>query len=348
MSSAPPPLVAAIVLNWNGIDDTRSAVRSLLAQTWPRLCVHVIDNGSANGEADRIAQEFGDRIELHRIADNLGFAAGHNGVLQRLLDDGAARYIALLNNDAEAAPDWIEQLVATAEREPGVGACASLMVFRSDPATVENAGVVLLRTGEALPRGRGRPAADFQRATDLLAGCGGALLLRADALRQCGLFRREFFLVFEDVDLTLRLCAAGWRCRYVPAAVVAHALGRSIDKVRDAAFDARSIRNLSFAWLVNMPLPALLLSLPWLLAGWLCAPLGCALLGQPRYAATLLRGHLRALRDWRALLAARKALRPLRRGPWWRVFAMHGSSLAAYGRFLRDVVVLRRRAPMAN
>ena len=347
MSSAPPP-VAAIVLNWNGLDDTRAAVDSLLAQSWPRLRVHVIDNGSHDGEADRLAAAFGPRVELHRNAQNLGFAGGHEAVLRALLDAGDARYIALLNNDAVAAPDWIARLVAVAERNEDVGACASLMVYRDRPAVVENAGVVLLRTGEALPRGRGRPAAAFRRPAGLLAACGGALLLRADALRQVGLFRREFFLVFEDVDLTLRLSACGWRCRYVPDAVVAHRLGRSIDKVRDAAFDVRSIRNLSFAWLVNMPLPALLLSLPWLGAGWLLAPLCCALLGHPRYAATLLRGHLRALCEWRALLAARRALRPLRRSPWWRVFAMHGSSLAAYGRFLRDVVLLRRRAPMGD
>src|SRR5262249_33659212 len=158
---------------------------------------------------DRLAAAFGPRVELHRNAQNLGFAGGHEAVLRALLDAGEARYIALLNNDAVAAPDWIERLVAVAGRYEDVGACAGLRVHRVRPDVVETAGVVLLRAGDALPRGRGRLAAAFQRPAELLAACGGALLLRAAALRQVGLFRREFFLVFEDVDLTLRLCACG-------------------------------------------------------------------------------------------------------------------------------------------
>lgn len=345
-TAAGAPLVAAIVLNWNGLADTRAAVGSLLAQSWPRLQVHVVDNASAGGEADALEREFGGRVRLWRNDHNLGFTGGHNPLLRRLLAGGEARYVALLNNDALAAPDWIERLVEAAERDAAVGVCASLMVFREDPATVENAGIVMLRTGEAIPRGRGARASAYGRQCELLGACGGAMLLRTAALRELGVFRDEFFLNFEDVDLSLRLVAAGWRCRYVPGAVVRHGLNRSIDKVRDEAFRVRSIRNMSVTYLVNMPWQVLLLALPWLCVSWLLAPLGAALVGQPRFARVLVLGRLRTLREWRTLLRDRRALRPLRRGSWWRMFWMHGSSARLYARFLRDVVVLRRRAPM--
>lgn len=344
-TTAAAPRVAAIVLNWNGLADTIEAVDSLLAQTWPSLDVHVVDNASANGEAAALAARYAARVRLRVHTANLGFCDGHNGLLRELLDGaGAPAYVALLNNDAVAEPDWIEQLVAAAEAAPDVGACASLMRFRERAAVVENAGTVMLHSGEAIPRGRGRPATAYARECDVLGFCAGAVLLRADALRRVGLFRSEFFLNFEDVDLSLRLLATGWRCRYVPTASVRHGHNRSIAKVRDDAFAVRSIRNMDFAYLVNMPWPVLLGSAPWFVLSWFVAPLLCVLLGQWRYARNLVRGHLRTLRQFGELRAARAALRPLRRAASWPLFWRHGSTLAAYGRFVRDVVVLRQRA----
>jgi len=340
------PSVAAIVLNWNGLADTRVAVRSLLAQTFRSVAVWVVDNASAGPDAAALAAEFGDRIHLVRNAANLGFPGGHNGTLRHLVDSGSVDWIALLNNDAIADPAWIERLVAAGESDPRIGACASLMVFRADASTVENAGVVMLRTGEAIPRGRGRPAAEFAAPADVAGACFGAVLLRTAALREVGLMRDDFFLNFEDVDLSLRLLACGWRIRYVPDAVVRHGLNQSIDKVRDDAFRIRSIRNMSVAWFVNLPWQVLLLELPWTFASWVLAPIAALLLGQPRFAKVLLLGRLRTLRELPALLRDRRALAPKRRASWWSIWRMHGSSLAAYGRFVRDVVLLRRREPM--
>ncbi|MBL8748269.1 MAG: glycosyltransferase family 2 protein [Planctomycetes bacterium] len=334
------------MLNWNGLADTRAAVTSLLTQTWQGLEVHVVDNASSGGDADALAREFGDRIVLRRHDRNLGFTGGHNGLLRELIARGDVDHVALLNNDAVAAPDWIERLVAAIEANATIGACASLMVFRENPGTVENAGIVMLRTGEAIPRGRGRPAREFASAADVAGVCGGAMIVRSAALRQVGVFRDEFFLNFEDVDLSLRLVATGWRCRYVPTAMVRHGLNQSIDKVRDDAFRIRSIRNMSVAYFVNMPWQVLVLTLPWQFVSWIVAPVAAALVGRPSFAKVLLLGRLRALREWRGLLRDRLALRPLRRAAWWRLFLMHGSSFAAYARFLRDVVLLRRREPM--
>ncbi|MBK8980223.1 MAG: glycosyltransferase family 2 protein [Planctomycetes bacterium] len=341
-----PPLVAAVVVNWNGLADTRSSVRSLLAQLHPRTEIHVVDNGSANGEADALDAEFGERIRLWRSATNLGFAAGNNLALRAILADGLARYVALLNNDAIAEPDWLRRLVAAAEAEPTLGACASHMVFRSDPRITENTGTVVLRTGEAIPRDRGRPAAASTAPATVLGVCGGAALYRVEALRDAGLFRDEFFLNFEDVDLSLRLAALGWQQRFVPGAVVRHGLSQSIGRVRDDAFRVRSIRNLTFAYLANMPWQVVLLGLPWLFVSHVVAPLAALLVGQWSFARVLVRGRCRAFRDLGAILAVRRSLRPRRRGSWTHIWWRQGSFVGMYARFLRDVVVLRRRRAM--
>ena len=79
------PTVAVVVLNWNGLDDTRACVRSLLAQGYGNCAVHVVDNGSDNAEAEVLEREFVGAAEIHRNAHNLGFTGGHNILLRSLL-----------------------------------------------------------------------------------------------------------------------------------------------------------------------------------------------------------------------------------------------------------------------
>jgi len=334
-----------VTLNWNGLADTLACVDSLLHQDWPGLEIHVVDNGSENGEADALDARFGRRIHLHRAGENLGFSGGNNLALRRILADGDVDYVALLNNDAEAQADWIRSLVAAAQADPAIGLCASHMVFHSAPEITENAGTDLLTTGEAVPRHRGRAAWRADRVAHPLGACAGAALYRTSMLRELGLFRDDFFANFEDVDLSLRALAVGYECVFVPGAVVRHHLNRSIRKVRDDAFRIRSVRNLTTAYWVNMPRSVLLLNSPWLLVSSL-VPLVARAVGQRDLAHVIGSARRQVWRERRHVLAARRALRPLRRGNplrlWWR----QRSFLATYGRYFWDVVVLRRRRYM--
>ncbi|MCA8948533.1 MAG: glycosyltransferase family 2 protein, partial [Planctomycetes bacterium] len=181
--------IAAVVLNWNGLADTIEAVESLLLQDHPAARVHVVDNASDHGEADTLAERFGDRIVLHRNAANLGFTGGNHTAMRSALADPGVEFVALLNNDAAAEPDWLSRLASCAAADPRIGVVAGTMLFYDDPGTIENTGVVLLRSGEAMPRDRGRPAAAAATARrDPIGACGGAVLYRAAMLREIGLF----------------------------------------------------------------------------------------------------------------------------------------------------------------
>ncbi len=204
----------------------------------------------------------------------------------------------------------------------------------------------MLTTGEALPRGRNRPAAAFAAPARLLGACGGAVMYGADALREVGLFRDEYFANFEDVDLSLRLAIAGYECWFVPGTLVRHKLNASIRKVRDDAFRIRSVRNLTHAYWVNMPWTVMLLNLPWQLFSWVVVPLVARLLGQRDLVRILWAGRRAVLGDLARLRAERRALRPLRRGSAWRLWWLQHSSLRPYWRFFVDVVLRRRRRYM--
>src|SRR5439155_13960824 len=67
---------------------------------------------------------------------------------------------------------------------------------------------------------------------------GAYMLVRAEALRQAGLFDERFFMYGEDLDLAFRIKARGWRVYYYPAVEVLHHKGASSRKQSE-----RSIRE---------------------------------------------------------------------------------------------------------
>jgi GT2 family glycosyltransferase len=314
--------VAVVVLNWNGLSLTRACLASLLAQTWRGVEIHVVDNGSEHDEAGALRAEFGDRIRLHALPVNTGFTGGCNHAMHVVLAEGRCEFVALLNNDAEADPRWLEELVAAAAADPRIGACASRMRLFDRPDWLDGAGVWLLSNGDSAPRGRLQPASAWARPDDVLSACGGAVLLRVAMLREIGTFRADFFANFEDEDLMLRAFVAGWRIRYVPTADVRHHLNATIRRVRDLSFNVRSVRNATWAWAVNLPLVTLLLNLPGFLLSNLAIVCLMPLCGRLGVASAFLRGRWRALGELPAILRERRRLAPFRRvggfAMWWR------------------------------
>ncbi|MCA8942246.1 MAG: glycosyltransferase family 2 protein, partial [Planctomycetes bacterium] len=344
------PRTEVIVLNWNGLEDTRAAIRSLLAQTVTPSVIHLVDNASDNDEADALEAEFGDVVALRRNSANLGFTGGHNPTFRQILREGSCEFVALLNNDAEADPRWLERMLEDARRHPDCGVFAGHMVFHARPEITENTGTDILTTGEAVPCDRNAPRELSDESRPRLGACGGAVLYRVEMLREIGGFRDDFFTNFEDVDLSLRALATGWDARFVAGAIVRHHLNRSIDKVRDDEFRIRSVRNLTSAYWINMPWPVILLNSPWLLLSYVVVPIVSPLLGQWDLCRILVRGRTRTLLEFPHVIRERMRITKLRRGSWWRAWTRiwwrQRSCFAIYWNFLVDVVVLRRRRYM--
>src|SRR5439155_5658429 len=127
-----------------------------------------VDNGSTDGSAEMVRGEFPD-VRLIRSETNLGFAAGNN--LAILATD--APYVATLNNDAIAAPDWLERLVAVAEADAALGSVSSKMVFQHDPSTINSCGIALDRAGIARDLWGGLPASLIREPREVFGACAG-------------------------------------------------------------------------------------------------------------------------------------------------------------------------------
>jgi len=337
------PKVAVVVLNWNGFSDTVSCIESLLAQNYANLEIHLLDNGSENDEAHRLETEFGSKIILHRTEKNLGFTGGNNLVIEEILKSKETAYVALLNNDAIAHTDWVSSLVRCAGKSPKIGVVASMTLFFDQPDRIENAGVDILSTGDAVPRGRNRRPEFFSRETPLLGASASAVLYSCGMLRQIGIFRCDFFANFEDVDLSLRAITCGWDCIYAPGAKVSHKLNQSIRKVRDDSFHIRSLRNLAWASLVNLPLPILVMNLPWAILRDLFAICLAPLFGQKKIARIIWHARRRIWRERGQIIYERHRLDNRRRSSWWWIWLCQKSFLPTYLGFFWQALVLRRR-----
>ena len=88
---------------------------------------------------------------------------------------------------------------------------------------LNNAGSMVFRDGYGADRAyQELDRGQYQRPEEVFAFCGGAVCFRTEALRQAGVFDDDFFLYYEDTDLSWRLRSLGWRIRYQPAAVARH------------------------------------------------------------------------------------------------------------------------------
>ncbi len=211
----------AVVLTWNGAHLLPEALDALRRQDAPaRLHLVVADNASSDGTRELLARSYPE-VEHLRLSENLGYGRANNEAMRRALEAGAD-FVALINNDVEAAPDWLRKLLEAAGAHPEAGLFAGTLLFRGEEV-VNSTGLEIDAFGRARDRDFRVPLSRLSREDGPVAGVsGGAALLRVSLLRQVGLFDPAYFAYYEDVDLSLRAVQAGSQSWYVRGAVARH------------------------------------------------------------------------------------------------------------------------------
>lgn len=212
--------VSVIIPNWNGAHHLPTCLDSLQAQTHLDTEVIVVDNASTDGSQALVAEHYPE-IRLIALPENHGFTGACNAGLQA----GCGEILALLNNDTEAAPTWIEAIVAAAEHHPEAGMIASKMLLFDRRDVFHTAGDFYRVDG--IPGNRGVWQTDtgqYDVEEYVFSACGGAAAYRRAMLGQIGLLDNDFFFSCEDIDLAWRAQLSGWRCVYAPQAIVYHRL----------------------------------------------------------------------------------------------------------------------------
>lgn len=265
------PDITVVVVNYNSGDYLKGCIASLARQTHQNFETIIVDNNSTDGSLDRLAEKPA-RLTILRQSENLGFAGGNNVGAAA----GKGRWLALLNPDAEADPDWLSAMMRAVADHPDHRMVACLQINQNDPSRLDGAGDNYLAYGYAWRGGFGHVASNAPAAGECFGPCGAAALYPRDLFLEAGGFDERYFCYHEDVDIAFRLRLFGERCQYVPEARVLHA-GSAVTG-RSSYFSVfHGVRNGVWTYAKNMPGGWLILTLPiWLIGAFLLLARGIA------------------------------------------------------------------------
>ncbi len=251
--------ITVVIPNYKGKEYIRPCLDSLLEEQAryldgeqdkpPLFKVLVVDNGSTDGVPEIVRREYPE-VTLLELAENTGFCHAVNlGI--RAAD---TPYVLLLNNDTVVKPGFVQALLARMESDGRIFSVSPLMLSMEDESRVDDAGDRYNALGWAFARGKGRPAARYQKQARIFAACGGASLYRREAVLALGGFDENHFAYLEDIDIGYRARIHGWHNVYEPGARVLHA-GSAVSGSRHNAFKVKlSSANNAYMIGKNMPL----------------------------------------------------------------------------------------------
>lgn len=253
--------LAIIIVCYNSKEFLPACLKTLQrAMTQIDATAWVIDNGGTDGTADFVRAEypwcetiFSDRNGGYSYGNNLGLKAAGFPVAPRY------RYAMLLNPDTEMPPDALREMIAYMDANPDIGVLGPKLVLENGqldkackrgaptPLTSMYHFVGLEKLFPRSPRfGRYNMSfVDEDEIADIDSTVGACQIMRGEVLMRTGLMDEGFFMYGEDLDLNLRIQAAGYRVVYYPRVVVKHLKGTSTrkapEKMTRAFYEAMKI-----------------------------------------------------------------------------------------------------------
>jgi GT2 family glycosyltransferase len=246
--------ISIIIPHLNGKQHLTDCFQSLRQQTFTDFETLLVDNGSTDGTQTFVAENYPE-VTLIQLPENKGFTGACNAGWQA----AHGRFIILLNNDTEADPNWLAEVVAAFERHPQAGSIASKMLLFDQRDTFHTAGDFYRLDG--IPGNRGvwqKDEGQFDREEIVFSACGGSSAYRREMLEQIGFLDDDYFFSCEDVDMGWRVNLAKWEVWYVPTAVVYHKLKATGGAVTGSYYDGRN-----FLYLIWKNYPSSLLKQNW-------------------------------------------------------------------------------------
>ena len=210
--------VSIIILFFNELHYVDSCLQSTLNYLPSNMEIIVVDNGSSDGTQVYIHETYPD-VTLIRSDENLGYSGGNNlGVI-----NSKGEYLVFLNGDTSFDSDWISPLINVLQQDSQVGIVNPKILLRNNPEYINACGLNMHYTGLPGLRGWMHSVNDFDQRADLRASSGAAFAMRRSVYDRIGGLDDHFFPIYmEDVDLSWRLILCGYRCVYIPDAVLFH------------------------------------------------------------------------------------------------------------------------------
>ncbi len=238
------------MVNWNGDEDTIECIKSVSKITYKNYKLFISDNNSEKRSVEALRPFCVGDVSLIENKENLGFSGGNNIGIEKALKEGFD-YILLLNNDTTVEPDFLNELIKTAESDEKIGAVGCKIYFYFEP----DRNKIWYGGGKFSWFFGGKhmqyehldtdyPNDTKPREVEYITGC--VFLVKSDVVREVGGLEDAFFMYYEDVDWSIRIQKAGYKTTYTPSAKVYHKVSRSISKIGNPKIHYYHIRNALF------------------------------------------------------------------------------------------------------
>ena len=244
------PKITIQIVTYNSLNYLPGCLLSIFNQTYKDFQVLIIDNCSQDGTVEFVKKNYPEAT-VFQNNKNLGFAKANNQGIKLL----HSPYVVICNQDIVLEADWLEKIIAAAEKEANEGFgsfCGKLLKMKvkdieanemEKTGLIDSCGLQILKNHQVIDLGAGKPEADFTGVKEMF-GCSGALVLyRREALQEAMIkdeihtqgeyFDEDFFMYKEDVDLAWRLQLLGWRSLLITPAVAYHV--RSLDQTDNSS-----------------------------------------------------------------------------------------------------------------
>ena len=217
------PLVSIILVNYNGMKDTVDCVKSIKENHYNNYNIIVIDNGSTEHTEDSMLQYIKKNSEYIRLEQNLGFSGGNNVGIQYAQEKFNPDYVLLLNNDTTVDTYFLINLIEAEKRYPHC-LLTGKIYYHSDQNRLWFAGGEYDRkTSRTIHYGFNEADnGDYDESKEISFATGCLMFIPKEVLNKAGLLSEEFFLYYEDTDLSYRIKATGKHILFCPRSVVRH------------------------------------------------------------------------------------------------------------------------------
>jgi len=241
------PNVFIVILNWNGIEDTRECLDSLSKLEYDNFKVVVVDNGSTDGSVEVLREKYPD-IEVIENRDNLGFTGGNNVGMRHAMERGA-EYVWLLNNDTIVEGGALQKLVRSAESSKKVGLLNPYIYYFDDRNTLQFRGSVVDWESFSIRKLSTDKPENGSVEGSRTALWGTALLIKRRVVDTIGYLDERYFAYYEDEDYCLRAIKKGFECAVVAEAKIYHKDSRSTGGYTSPMQVFLRVRNYHFLWM---------------------------------------------------------------------------------------------------
>lgn len=230
------------MLNWNGKEDTRECIDSLVQITYPNYEIILVDNASTDGSTQYFRDHY-EEIKIIENQENLGFAEGNNVGIREALKQ-KANYILLLNNDTIVDPSFLEDLIEVGESDDSIGILSPIIYYYDDRNEIQYCG-------EKVNWYNGKLTKINIASKEIIHSeiiCGASMLIKKETIDKIGLLPTEYFMLWEDIDYSIKALKNDIKSAYITTSKIWHKGSVSIGGISSPIRMRYTIKNRIIFW----------------------------------------------------------------------------------------------------